>query len=181
MLFAEKGFYGTSINDVAAELDITKQGLLHHFSSKEKLYAAVLARATDYLLSEMNKVTEQAISPYEQLHQMVTFMASPREAIQSVVRLLMREILDNRDRADSARQWFLKPFLDELEGMVVAAQADGDFEGVHPLAFIYQLLGALQYFIISVPTLRQLYSSQRYKEHQQHHVLELQRMIEAAR
>ena len=43
-LFAERGFYGVSIAAIAGELGLTKQALLHHFSSKEKLYGAVLER-----------------------------------------------------------------------------------------------------------------------------------------
>ena len=41
-LFAEKGFYGVSIAAISSELDLTKQALLHHFGSKEKLYGLVL-------------------------------------------------------------------------------------------------------------------------------------------
>ena len=37
--FAERGFYGTSIAAIAESLPYTKQALLHHFGSKEKLYA----------------------------------------------------------------------------------------------------------------------------------------------
>ena len=40
--FAERGFYGTSIAAIAEELGLTKQALLHHFGTKEKLYGDVL-------------------------------------------------------------------------------------------------------------------------------------------
>ena len=40
-LFAERGFYGVSIAAIASELGLTKQALLHHFGSKEKLYGEV--------------------------------------------------------------------------------------------------------------------------------------------
>lgn len=43
-VFAERGFYGTSIAAIADALPLTKQALLHHFGSKEKLYAEVLKR-----------------------------------------------------------------------------------------------------------------------------------------
>lgn len=41
-LFAERGFYGVSIAQIAAELGLTKQALLHHFGTKERLYGLVL-------------------------------------------------------------------------------------------------------------------------------------------
>ena len=41
-LFAERGFYGVSIAAIASEVGFTKQGLLHYFNSKEKLYGSIL-------------------------------------------------------------------------------------------------------------------------------------------
>ena len=43
-LFAEKGFWGVSLSQVAECCSITKQSLLHHFGSKEKLYREILGR-----------------------------------------------------------------------------------------------------------------------------------------
>lgn len=181
ILFAERGFYGTSINDVAAELSISKQGLLHHFPSKEKLYAAVLQAAADYLLKELQQGLDNSLPPDEQLQAMATALATANEHTNRVVILLMRELLDNRQRAESAQQWFLKPVLDKLEEVVMLAQQQGNFTQVHPLAFVYQLLGAIQYYAISLPTLKRLYSTRKFNDHKRHHLLELQRLIEAAK
>ena len=43
-LFAARGFYGASLANIADELGLTKQALLHHFGRKEKLYAEILSR-----------------------------------------------------------------------------------------------------------------------------------------
>jgi len=40
--FARKGFYGTSISDLAEATDLTKGALYHHFESKDALFYAVL-------------------------------------------------------------------------------------------------------------------------------------------
>ena len=181
VLFAQKGFYGTSINDIASELSISKQGLLHHFPNKEKLYAAVLRGAAGYLQKELNQALDDSQPPREQILEMVNALASAKERTNRVVILLTRELLDNRERAESAKQWFLKPFLDKLECAVIAAQLQGEFLQVHPLAFVYQLLGAIQYFAISLPTLAKLYSTHKFEDHKRHHLSELQRLIEAAK
>lgn len=47
-LFAERGFDGTAIQDVADDVGVSKPAVLHHFSSKEQLRVAVLATILDH-------------------------------------------------------------------------------------------------------------------------------------
>ncbi|GAA5316450.1 MAG: TetR/AcrR family transcriptional regulator [Candidatus Pelagadaptatus aseana] len=182
VLFARKGFYGTSINDVAAEVSVSKQGLLHHFPSKEKLYAEVLKGAADQLMVMVEQARQISDNPQLQLQSIMQQMSREEEESIRVILLLCRELLDNRDRAETAQQWFLKPFLTELETMVINGQQQGLFDdGVHPLSYIYQLLGAIQYYLMSLPTLQQLYTAKQHKEHQQQHIrlleLTMQRVL----
>ena len=44
VLFGEHGYAGTSLADIANAADISKAGLLHHFSSKDEHFAKVLER-----------------------------------------------------------------------------------------------------------------------------------------
>lgn len=45
------------------------------------------------------------------------------------------------------------------------------------MAFIYQLIGAQQYFIISLPTLKGLHDPAAFESHRENHLAETHRII----
>lgn len=158
LLFSEKGFYGTSIKDISAEVSVTKQGLLHHFPSKEKLYAEVLNRASLYISDFVNEEISTAQDTRQQVINVFTSLLNAEGRTYQVIVLLLRELLDNRERADNSNRWFLRPFLDRLTEVVKRAKEQENLSSKQSLALVYHLLGATQYFLISQPTLRNLYS-----------------------
>ena len=48
-IFSLKGFNKTTMDDIAAELELTKPALYRYFQSKEDLYFAVVVRGTSIL------------------------------------------------------------------------------------------------------------------------------------
>lgn len=177
VLFSKNGFYGTSINDVAAEVSVSKQGLLHHFPSKEKLYAAVIAQAAHHLVDLVEEIKTESDNAQNQLFALFNRMVCADEERLRVIILLMRELLDNRERAEQAQKWFLRPFLDDVVAIVTNGQQHGYFRGQSPLAFVYHLLGATQYYVVSRPTLDKLYTREERKLHEQHHMEMLKGII----
>lgn len=179
ILFADKGFYGTSINEVAAQVGLTKQGLLHYFPTKQKLYGAVLESATRFLMANTLRDDVADQEPLQQLLAIVAVMVSDDARMVRVSRLLVRELLDNPVRAGAAHKWYLAPFLERVESIVLEGQRQGVFKPVHAMAFVYNLLGSQQYFIVSQPTLEQLHGAEKYREHVANHARELRRIIES--
>lgn len=52
-VFAEKGFDGTSIEEIATRADVSKPVVYEHFGGKEGVYAVVVDRETEALLERM--------------------------------------------------------------------------------------------------------------------------------
>ncbi len=59
-LFVEKGFAGTSINDIAAAADFSRTSIYQYFTSKEEIYLEILERYTDPLTERLRKATADA-------------------------------------------------------------------------------------------------------------------------
>ena len=175
--FAERGFYGTSIAAIAESLPYTKQALLHHFGSKEKLYGEVLKRISDRLMRELDSARGRTGDPDRYLEDIfVDFYRSTLEH-RDETQLLMRELLDNRRRAATSRSWYLKPFLETLTRRVMSDPSMRFASKTKALAFVYQLLGAITYFVVSEPTLTRMYGKKDFQALQSSYDRELRMLI----
>ncbi|MEL7311819.1 MAG: TetR/AcrR family transcriptional regulator [Pseudomonadota bacterium] len=152
-LFAERGFYGVSIANVADELGLTKQALLHHYGTKGQLYGAVLERISRDFSNAIKRVADNDQDPSARLADFLIelFQRSLDNPTRDL--LLMRELLDNHERAKQADAWYLRDFLKSLVGLLTECPKWSDASSAQAFAAVYQLVGAVAYFSVSAPTL----------------------------
>lgn len=163
-LFAERGFYGVSLTNVADELGLTKQALLHHFGSKEKLYGAVLGRLSQRFMAALEASKGEGRSAEAQLIAFFRQFSDQAVQLSRDLRLVQRELLDNRQRAEQAEIWYLKPFLDALIGLVQQTDGWRRATDAQALALIYQYLGAVDFFATSEVTLTRMFGARQLEE-----------------
>ncbi|MGD1954516.1 MAG: TetR/AcrR family transcriptional regulator [Sphingomonadales bacterium] len=161
-LFASQGFDGVSIASIADELGLTKQALLHHFGSKEALFGAVLQRISDQFQLLLVPPQAEQVNAAQQLEMRLLELYRAIRLKPAQSQLLMRELLDNNRRAASAKRWYLKPLLLQLMACVRDAPAWAKADDAQALALVYQLLGAINYFAISKPTLEGIFGDEAY-------------------
>ena len=157
-LFADRGFYGASLDQIAREVGLTKQALIHHFGTKEKLYSAVLEAISERLMNDAIQPSTQK-SPSGFVDAMSRIYLRTREHREDTL-LLMRELLDNRRRAAQAGTWHLKPFMDGLAELLRCDPFWQEAEEPAVITHIYQVLGAINYFAVSSVTLENMYSAE---------------------
>jgi len=176
-LFAERGFYGTSIAAIATELGLTKQALIHHFGTKERLYGEVLAGVAAHLAGVVERARASDPDPARQLEALLLAVYEGLFVRPENTQLMMRELLDNRARAEKARSWYMRDFLDALTAMARKAARVGETEA---LARVYLIIGAMNYFVISQPTLRQMYGKPGFAALKEQAPEEIRRLIRAS-
>lgn len=64
---AEKGYAGANFSDIATELGISKGTIVHHYGTKDRLFAAMLQRYMERRLTEAHALLEAFDSPADQL------------------------------------------------------------------------------------------------------------------
>ena len=179
-LFAERGFYGVSIAAIADQLCLTKQALLHHFGSKEKLYGEVLKRISAQYELTSSQLDSSDFTPAEKLKSYLLLIFESTQSQNNRSKLLMRELLDNNERAATAGAWYLKPFLDHLIDMVRNIPEWQDASKAENLALVYQLLGAINYYAVSAPTLTGILGPSEFTRLQEAFPKQLERLLEAS-
>lgn len=162
-LFADRGFEGVGIQRIADAHGLTKQALLHHFKTKEQLYGEVLAGIAEEFSALWEEVTQSTDDPAEQLCLGLKRLM-PQTPEQDVrIRLLMRELLDNHYRAARTSNWYLKPFLKALTQILRTLPPWANATDMQALARIYQLLGIVNYYAVSGPTLKGIVGETRHE------------------
>ena len=154
--FAEKGFYGVSIAAISAEVGLTKQALLHHFGSKEKLYGQILEQISADLTDVLDGEPQTLDGAIERLFAHMI-------AEQADARIVLRELLDNEGRAEKSQKWYFRPFLDRLIDLGRHQDGMADADDGQILAEVYQLVGAVNYLAVSGPTLNRMYGTDTWK------------------
>lgn len=139
-LFAERGYDGTSVQEIAEAVGIRKPSLLYHFKSKDELRQEVLAK----MLAHWNAVlpglllkasTEERFdSTMEALTEF--FIEDPDRA-----RLFLRETLDRPDRMRAMLGEFVKPWVELLGGQLERAKKQGLVrKDVDPQAYVVEVI-----------------------------------------
>jgi len=71
ILFSKKGFYSTTIPDIAKAMDMSVGNLYNYFPSKEELAKSVIKYSSNSLGAKMRKINELHISSKEKIRKLV--------------------------------------------------------------------------------------------------------------
>jgi AcrR family transcriptional regulator len=138
-LFNRKGYEGTSVADLAAELGFSKSAIYHHVPSKEHLLAQALDEALDELTAVVRDAQDSSGgTAYERLRSVVRRSAGVLVAHQAAVTLLLRVRGNSpvEQEALSRRRWIDA----QLAQLVRAAAAEGAIRGDLPPELVSRLI-----------------------------------------
>ena len=107
-LFLEKGYDGTSMDDVAAKANVSKPTVYKYFSDKEQLFAEIV-RATTNEIDNLVRLVVETMAGHADIDIGLTVLA--RRFITALMRprvlRLRRLVIANADRfPDVGRRWY---------------------------------------------------------------------------
>jgi TetR/AcrR family transcriptional regulator len=142
-LFAAQGYEGTSIQQVAEAVGITRPTLVYHFGSKEQLRRAVLEQLLAHWKEDLPRVLTAAQTGSDRFRSALDALVSFFRADPDRARLLSREMLDRPKEMTDLFAVHLQPWTSLLTDYIRRGQEEGRTRAaVDPEAYVVQILHA---------------------------------------
>lgn len=146
-VFADLGYAGASLRMIGGAIGMGNAALLHHFPDKRRLYAAVLQRIAVELEAALLQPPHEA-----DLRRIAEAWLDWNLARPQAATLLLRELLDNAPRAETARSWPMQPLMQRVAA-AAAVSARGPAARQDPMILACQVIGAIAYVCAGQRTL----------------------------
>ena len=125
-LFAEEGFDGTSVRDIAKAANVNIAMISYYFGSKEKLLEALLLYRVSSMKLTLESVSQENISPVEKMNKLIYTYVNRIHSNRCIYQILHFE-LSNKKRELNFKEFIQlkKENLKFIEAIVKEGQEKG--------------------------------------------------------
>jgi len=120
--FAQKGYTGTTLRDVADAVGIRIPSLYNHFPNKEALYRAVLARGIEPVLARLAEFVA-ADGRHQEPHVIALRLMEVLRQRPNIPKLVQYELLSGGEQLAELMQDWLRPVVGQGLGLLQAGPA----------------------------------------------------------
>jgi AcrR family transcriptional regulator len=142
-LFAEFGFEGVAMRQIAKEAGITIPAIYHHFGNKEALYRAVEMHLYSKHAEVLLEVLHSDADPEEKLRAFITNLAERLILAPNYLKIMQRDLIEgNAENHRFLVEMSIQGVFDELR-LLIDQCAKGSGKGVQPIFLFSAILGFL--------------------------------------
>lgn len=149
--FADKGFAGARIDEIAALTQTSKRMIYYHFASKEGLYIAVLENEYSRIRAIESELKLDDLPPMEAIRRLVEFTFDYQVGNPDFIRLVMNENIHNGEfmAQSDIIQRLNTPAISGLTRVYERGCESGAFRrGIDPVE-LHMSISALCFFTVS--------------------------------
>ncbi|MBF0170911.1 MAG: TetR/AcrR family transcriptional regulator [Nitrospinae bacterium] len=148
--FADRGYPGARIDEIARRAGVNKAGLYYHVGNKETLYLLSLRRIFSPLAAVMAAPAPEG-SPEERLRFHVARFAEGIVSDRRFAPIMLRELADHGANMPKEILAVMVSSLKRLTGVVDDGVAAGRFRPFPPPLIHFMLVGALNLSVVTAP------------------------------
>ncbi|WP_424230392.1 TetR/AcrR family transcriptional regulator [Actinophytocola sp.] len=149
--FADKGYAGARVDEIAAKMSTTKRMIYYYFGNKERLYVEVLEHAYAGIRAIEQKLDVEHLDPVEAMRQLAGLTFDHHESHPDFIRLVSIENIHHAEHIarSTVLSGLANPALDVLARILDRGRESGVFRGgVDPLD-IHMVISAFCVFRIA--------------------------------
>lgn len=149
--FAQQGYDGVTLRQLASACGVSDSLLHHHFGSKPKLWQEA---ADNYIAPLMNTLTANLEDLAQSHHPAYALRQNLPQSLKNLVAnpmalaFIFREGDNNNERSNYLRQHYMRPYLARLDDLFAQAVNDGHFRPIPSAARHVLILGFLRSLVI---------------------------------
>ena len=149
--FAERGFSGARVDEIAARTETTKRMIYYYFESKEQLYTAVLERCYATIRLAENAVDVDGLGPVEAIRRLAELTFDHHEAHPEFIRLVAVENIHRAEHMAGARHLaeLNQPVIRLITTILERGYADGAFRREIDAVDLHMMISSFCFFRVA--------------------------------
>jgi AcrR family transcriptional regulator len=142
-LFAERGFDGTPIREIAEQAGATKALIYHYYQSKEALYLSLLEKDVSGVVTKLEEIAASDGDPEDKIRTVVQVFLEQYRANPQGFQLVQRAIDDHSPTAHTlAERWFSRAHL-AIQTITTQGIEEGIFKPLPPHSIPFVIIGII--------------------------------------
>jgi AcrR family transcriptional regulator len=127
--FADRGFAGARVDEIAARTRTTKRMIYYYFGGKEQLFVAVLQRAYATIRAAEQEIDVEHLDPVAAIRRLAELTFDHHESHPDFIRLVSIENIHRAEHiaGDPELAGLNTPVLDLIERILARGRSDGVF------------------------------------------------------
>ena len=150
-VFAQIGYAGARVDDIAARAGINKAMLYYHVGDKERLYATVLTETVDQALASLQQATVKAKTPADKLACVLETLAAFGTNNPQFVPIMLREVASGGTSLPDEMLFRMAGIFRIVADVLAEGMASGAFRRTDPLLTHVSLVGSMMFLVASQP------------------------------
>ena len=146
-IFSQKGYHGTSMQDIALAVDLQKASLYHHVPSKQEILFELLSQGLEILTDRVIEAIQEPVPADEKLRKAMCAYLSTLTEYQDLAAVL---ILEHRSLEPEYQKRHI-PQRDRFEeiwrDLILEGKQAGIFSCEHPSLSARAVLGVLNWTV----------------------------------